>query len=52
MKTNQIRKTFLDYFAKNKHQIVDSSALVPQHDQTLMFTHAGMVQFKDLFTGL
>ena len=52
MKTNQIRKTFLDYFAKNKHQIVDSSALVPQNDPTLMFTNAGMVQFKDLFTGL
>ena len=52
MKTNQIRNTFLDYFAKNKHQIVDSSSLVPQNDPTLMFTNAGMVQFKNLFTGM
>ena len=49
---NDIRSTFLDYFHKDKHQIVDSSPLVPQNDPTLMFTNAGMVQFKNLFTGL
>ena len=49
---NDIRSTFLDYFHKDKHQIVDSSPLVPQNDPTLMFTNAGMVQFKSLFTGL
>ena len=48
---NDIRSTFLDYFGKNGHQIVDSSPLVPQNDPTLMFTNAGMVQFKNLFTG-
>jgi len=52
MKTaNDIRRTFLDYFAKNGHQIVDSSPLVPRNDPTLMFTNAGMVQFKNVFTG-
>ncbi|MEC8641614.1 MAG: alanine--tRNA ligase-related protein, partial [Pseudomonadota bacterium] len=49
---NDIRKAFLDYFASNGHEIVDSSPLVPQNDPTLMFTNAGMVQFKNLFTGL
>ena len=49
---NDIRKAFLDYFAANGHEIVDSSPLVPQNDPTLMFTNAGMVQFKNLFTGL
>ena len=49
---NDIRSTFLDYFHRDKHQIVDSSPLVPQNDPTLMFTNAGMVQFKNLFTGL
>ena len=49
---NDIRSTFLDYFQKDTHQIVDSSPLVPQNDPTLMFTNAGMVQFKNLFTGL
>ncbi len=49
---NEIRSTFLDYFQKDKHQIVASSPLVPQNDPTLMFTNAGMVQFKNLFTGL
>ncbi|UDF04866.1 alanine--tRNA ligase [Asticcacaulis sp. AND118] len=48
---NQIRQTFLDYFAKNDHEIVSSSSLVPQNDPTLMFTNAGMVQFKNVFTG-
>ena len=49
---SDIRSTFLDYFHKDNHQIVDSSLLVPQNDPTLMFTNAGMVQFKNLFTGL
>ncbi|BEV11970.1 alanine--tRNA ligase [Asticcacaulis sp. DW145] len=48
---NQIRQTFLDYFAKNDHEIVSSSSLVPHNDPTLMFTNAGMVQFKNVFTG-
>lgn len=48
---NQIRQTFLDYFAKNDHEIVASSSLVPHNDPTLMFTNAGMVQFKNVFTG-
>ncbi|MDQ7079190.1 MAG: alanine--tRNA ligase [Paracoccaceae bacterium] len=49
---NEIRSTFLDYFKKNDHEIVDSSPLVPRNDPTLMFTNAGMVQFKNVFTGL
>jgi len=49
---NDIRKTFLDYFARNEHEVVASSALVPHNDPTLMFTNAGMVQFKNVFTGL
>ena len=48
---NDIRNTFLDYFAKNGHEIVASSPLVPRNDPTLMFTNAGMVQFKNVFTG-
>ncbi len=48
---NDIRRTFLDYFAKNGHEIVASSPLVPRNDPTLMFTNAGMVQFKNVFTG-
>jgi len=48
---NQIRQTFLDYFAKQGHEVVSSSSLVPQNDPTLMFTNAGMVQFKNVFTG-
>jgi len=48
---NDIRKAFLDYFAANGHQMVDSSPLVPRNDPTLMFTNAGMVQFKNVFTG-
>ena len=47
-----IRKKFLNYFKKNNHQIVDSSNLVPNNDPTLMFTNSGMVQFKNVFTGL
>ncbi len=49
---NEIRATFLDYFAKAGHEVVPSSPLVPRNDPTLMFTNAGMVQFKNLFTGL
>jgi alanyl-tRNA synthetase len=49
---NDIRSSFLDYFAKNGHQVVASSPLVPRNDPTLMFTNAGMVQFKNVFTGL
>ena len=49
---NDIRATFLDYFAKHGHEIVGSSPLVPRNDPTLMFTNAGMVQFKNVFTGL
>src|SRR5690606_29025302 len=48
---NDIRSTFLDYFRKNGHEIVPSSSLVPRNDPTLMFTNAGMVQFKNVFTG-
>jgi alanyl-tRNA synthetase len=49
---NDIRSTFLNYFAANGHEIVPSSPLVPRNDPTLMFTNAGMVQFKNLFTGV
>ena len=47
-----IRKKFLNYFKKNNHEIVDSGNLVPNNDPTLMFTNSGMVQFKNVFTGL
>ena len=47
-----VRKKFLDYFQKNNHKIVVSSNLVPNNDPTLMFTNSGMVQFKNVFTGL
>src|SRR5687767_16035757 len=49
---NEIRRKFLDYFAANGHTVVPSSPLVPRNDPTLMFTNAGMVQFKNVFTGL
>ncbi|MBO6539312.1 MAG: alanine--tRNA ligase [Rhizobiaceae bacterium] len=49
---NGIRSAFLDYFGSNGHEIVASSPLVPRNDPTLMFTNAGMVQFKNVFTGL
>ena len=49
---NQIRNTFLKYFEKNGHKIVESSNLVPNNDPTLMFANSGMVQFKNVFTGL
>ncbi len=48
---NEIRAQFLDYFGGNEHEVVDSSPLVPRNDPTLMFTNAGMVQFKNVFTG-
>src|SRR6202047_3519494 len=49
---NEIRSTFLQFFADNGHEIVPSSSLVPRNDPTLMFTNAGMVQFKNVFTGI
>ncbi|MBB4301797.1 alanyl-tRNA synthetase [Rhodobium orientis] len=49
---NEIRSSFLDFFARNGHEIVSSGPLVPRNDPTLMFTNAGMVQFKNVFTGL
>ena len=49
---NDIRATFLDFFERNDHTVVDSSPLVPRNDPTLMFTNSGMVQFKNCFTGL
>ncbi|OHC74396.1 MAG: alanine--tRNA ligase [Rhodospirillales bacterium RIFCSPLOWO2_12_FULL_58_28] len=48
---NDIRKAFLDFFAAHGHEVVGSSSLVPLNDPTLMFTNAGMVQFKNVFTG-
>jgi len=51
MKVEKIRKTFLDYFAKHQHTVVASSSLVPHGDDTLLFTNAGMNQFKDVFLG-
>jgi alanyl-tRNA synthetase len=50
--TNEIRAAFLDYFARNGHEVVASSPLVPRNDPTLLFTNAGMVQFKNVFTGV
>ena len=49
---NEIRSTFLKYFEKNDHKIIESSNLVPNNDPTLMFANSGMVQFKNVFTGL
>ena len=49
---NEIRSTFLEYFADAGHSVVESSPLVPRNDPTLMFTNAGMVQFKNVFTGV
>ena len=49
--TSEIRQDFLDYFASKSHEVVASSPLVPANDPTLLFTNAGMVQFKDVFLG-
>ena len=49
---NEIRSRFLDFFARNGHEVAPSSSLVPRNDPTLMFTNAGMVQFKNVFTGV
>ena len=49
---NDIRSTFLDYFARNGHAVVESSPLVPRNDPSLMFVNSGMVQFKNVFTGV
>jgi alanyl-tRNA synthetase len=49
---NDIRSTFLDFFARNGHRVVESSPLVPRNDPTLMFANSGMVQFKNCFTGV
>src|SRR5258706_2568377 len=51
MKAAEVRRTFLEFFQRNGHEIVASSSLVPQNDPTLLFTNAGMNQFKDVFTG-
>ena len=51
MTSNELRQAFLDYFADHKHEVVASSPLVPGNDPTLLFTNAGMVQFKDVFLG-
>ena len=52
MNCNQIRQKFFDFFAANGHNKVDSSSLIPAQDPTILFTNAGMNQFKDLFLGL
>ncbi|MCW8856374.1 MAG: alanine--tRNA ligase-related protein, partial [Kangiella sp.] len=52
MTTNQIRNAFLTFFENKGHHIVDSSPLIPANDPTLLFTNAGMVQFKDCFLGI
>lgn len=51
MTSAELRSRFLDFFARHGHAVVPSSPLVPEDDPTLLFTNAGMVQFKDVFTG-
>jgi len=52
MTSNEIRSAFLRYFEQHNHRIMKSSPLIPKDDPTLLFTNAGMVQFKDVFLGL
>ena len=49
---SDIRNKFLDYYSRKNHEIVESSNIVPNNDPTLMFTNSGMVQFKNIFTGI
>ncbi|HMZ92720.1 MAG TPA: alanine--tRNA ligase-related protein, partial [Pseudomonadales bacterium] len=51
MNSSELRRAFLDFFAEQGHEVVPSSSLVPGNDPTLLFTNAGMVQFKDVFLG-
>ena len=51
MNSSEVRKTFLDFFKEKNHELVKSSPLIPQNDSTLLFTNAGMIQFKDVFLG-
>ena len=52
MKANKVRKTFLDYFKNQNHEVVESSSLIPKNDPSLLFTNAGMVPFKDVLLGV
>ena len=52
MNLSEIRNTFIEYFKKNSHKEIKSSNLVPDNDPTLLFTNSGMVQFKNIFTGV